>query len=94
MFVTLFVGALDLSTGVLQYTNAGHNAPVIITDGKPSFLPVDANIPVGIVEDWSYSQQETTLSPDTLLFLYTDGSHPERRRTVPGGKSPGTTRRS
>ena len=73
MFVTLFVGALDLSTGVLQYTNAGHNAPVIITDGKPSFLPVDANIPVGIVEDWSYSQQETTLSPDTLLFLYTDG---------------------
>ena len=73
MFVTLFVGALDLSTGVLQYTNAGHNAPVIITDGKPSLLPVDANIPVGIVEDWSYTLQETTLSPDTLLFLYTDG---------------------
>ena len=73
MFVTLFVGALDLSTGVLQYTNAGHNAPVIITDGKPSLLPVDANIPVGIVEGWAYSLQETTLSPDTLLFLYTDG---------------------
>ena len=73
MFVTLFVGALDLSTGVLQYTNAGHNAPVIITDGKPSLLPVDANIPVGIVEGWSYTLQETTLSPDTLLFLYTDG---------------------
>ena len=73
MFVTLFVGALDLSTGVLQFTNAGHNAPVIITDGKPSLLPVDANIPVGIVEGWAYSLQETTLSPDTLLFLYTDG---------------------
>lgn len=73
MFVTLFVGALDLSTGVLQYTNAGHNAPVIITDGKPSLLPADANIPVGIVEGWSYTLQETTLSPDTLLFLYTDG---------------------
>ena len=73
MFVTLFVGALDLSTGVLQYTNAGHNAPVIITDGKPSFLSVDANIPVGIIPDWTYSQQETTLSPGTALFLYTDG---------------------
>ena len=73
MFVTLFVGSLDLSTGVLQYTNAGHNAPVVITDGKPSLLPVDANIPVGIIPDWTYSQQETTLSPGTALFLYTDG---------------------
>ncbi|MBQ6763083.1 MAG: SpoIIE family protein phosphatase [Bacteroidales bacterium] len=73
MFVTLFVGSLDLSTGVLQYTNAGHNAPVVITDGKPSFLPVDANIPVGIMADWTYSQQETALSPGTALFLYTDG---------------------
>ena len=73
MFVTLFIGSLDLSTGVLQYTNAGHNAPVVITDGKPSLLPVDANIPVGIIPDWTYSQQETTLSPGTALFLYTDG---------------------
>ena len=73
MFITLFVGSLNLSTGVLQYTNAGHNVPVVITDGKPSFLSVDANIPVGIIPDWTYSQQETTLSPGTVLFLYTDG---------------------
>ena len=73
MFVTLFVGSLDLSTGVLQYTNAGHNAPFVITEGKPRMMPVDANIPVGIMADWSYSLQETTLSPGTILFLYTDG---------------------
>ena len=73
MFVTLFIGTLDLSTGVLQYTNAGHNAPFVISDGKPFIMPVDANIPVGIMEDWTYSQQETTLSPGTVLFLYTDG---------------------
>ena len=73
MFVTLFVGSLDLSTGVLQYTNAGHNAPFVITDGKPRIMTVDANIPVGIIADWSYSLQETTLSPGTILFLYTDG---------------------
>ena len=73
MFVTLFVGSLDLSTGVLQYTNAGHNAPFVITDGKPRMMTVDANIPVGIMADWSYSLQETTLSPGTILFLYTDG---------------------
>ena len=73
MFVTLFVGALDLATGVLQYTNAGHNAPFVLLDGKPRMMPVDANIPVGIMADWSYSLQETTLSPGTILFLYTDG---------------------
>ena len=73
MFVTLFVGTLDLSTGVLQYTNAGHNAPIVISAGEARLMPVDANIPVGIMADWSYSQQETTLSPGTILFLYTDG---------------------
>lgn len=73
MFVTLFVGALDLSTGVLQYTNAGHNAPFVITGGKARMMSVDANIPVGVLEDWSYTLQETTLSPGEILFLYTDG---------------------
>ena len=73
MFVTLFVGSLDLSTGKLLYTNAGHNAPILISDGEARLMSVDANIPVGIMAEWSYSQQETTLSPGTILFLYTDG---------------------
>lgn len=73
MFVTLFVGALDLSTGVLQYTNAGHNAPVVITGGKARMMSADANIPVGVMADWSYSLQEMELTPGTILFLYTDG---------------------
>ena len=73
MFVTLFVGALDLSTGVLQYTNAGHNAPSVITGEEARMMSVDANIPVGVLYDWSYTQQETTLSPGEILFLYTDG---------------------
>ena len=73
MFVTLFVGALDLSTGLLQYTNAGHNAPFVISGGEAGMMPVDANIPVGIMADWAYSLQEMTLSPSTILFLYTDG---------------------
>ena len=73
MFVTLFVGTLDLSTGVLQYTNAGHNAPFVITDGETRMMSVDANVPVGVMADWSYSLQEMELSPGTILFLYTDG---------------------
>ena len=73
MFVTLFVGAVDLSTGELEYSNAGHNAPVIISGGEPHLLEVDSNVPVGIIPEWKYSLQRTTLYPDRMIFLYTDG---------------------
>ena len=72
MFVTFFVGALDLSTGVLQYCNAGHNAPVLL-DGEVKALKVDSNIPLGVDASWNYSLQEITLEPGSTIFLYTDG---------------------
>ncbi len=73
MFVTLFVGILDLPSGRLRYSNAGHDAPVIIGDGKCEMLPCDSNIPIGIVGDWKFTMQVTTISPYTNIFLYTDG---------------------
>ena len=73
MFVTLFVGALDLSTGELKYSNAGHNIPVLISSKGPHMLEVDSNVPIGIAADWQYSLQSMTLAPGTTLFLYTDG---------------------
>ena len=72
MFVTLFIGVLELESGRLSYCNAGHCPPVIISNGATPFQ-VDANIPVGVMTDWSYTCQETTLKPDTRIFLYTDG---------------------
>ena len=48
MFVTLFVGALDLSTGRLHYCNAGHCPPLLIGN-ELTLLPVDTNIPVGFL---------------------------------------------
>ena len=72
MFVTLFVGVLDLYTGNLTYSNAGHCAPVLL-GGEPTFLMVDANIPVGVMPDWQYSSQQTTINPGQTVFLYTDG---------------------
>ena len=73
MFITLFAGALNLATGELLYTNAGHNAPVLVRDGKPVLLDADSNVPVGITEGWEYTLQKTVLRPGTALFLYTDG---------------------
>ncbi len=72
MFVTLFIGVLDLSTGILCYCNAGHNAPIIIGQ-EVDWLPCDANMPVGIVKDWTFTLQQVTLQSQTTIFLYTDG---------------------
>ena len=69
IFVTFFAGVLDLNTGHLCYCNAGHKAP--LANAVP--LPVDKNLPVGAMPDWTFTQQETTLAPGTTLFLYTDG---------------------
>ena len=72
MFVTLFVGVLDLPTGRLYYCNAGHNAPLLVS-ADINELPCDSNIPVGFMPRWKYSLQETKLSTGTTIFLFTDG---------------------
>ena len=69
MFVTLFVGVLDLSTGQLRYCNAGHDAPYV----QATQLPCDSNLPVGVTPDLKYSEQETMIATDMTIFLYTDG---------------------
>ena len=73
MFVTLFVGVLDLSSGAMHYSNAGHNAPYLIVDGHPRMMEADANVPVGIMPEWAFTVQETTMPFGSMLFLYTDG---------------------
>ena len=69
MFVTMFVGILDLHTGHLDFCNAGHEFPLV--SGQP--LQVRRNLPVGSLNDWHYEGQETTLQSGDTLFLYTDG---------------------
>jgi len=73
MFVTLFVGVLDLKTGNLKYTNAGHDAPIIISDEGSKMLTVDANLPIGVITGFKYSLQQTSLHKKSTIFLYTDG---------------------
>lgn len=71
-FVTLFLGVLDLSTGLLRYCNAGHDRPVLVGDSVEE-LPALANVPVGVFDDVTYQEQEAMVAPGSLLFLYTDG---------------------
>ena len=72
MFVTLFVGVLDLPTGRLRYCNAGHDAPLLVGAGMGE-LPCDPNIPVGFMPTWKYSLQEAHIFTGTTIFLFTDG---------------------
>jgi sigma-B regulation protein RsbU (phosphoserine phosphatase) len=72
MFVTLFVGVLNLENGCLSYCNAGHNEPILISDSV-QFMACDPNLPVGIETHWDFTLQETQLAPGTTLFIYTDG---------------------
>ena len=72
MFVTLFCGVLDMTTGHLRYCNAGHNPPMLLSDSiRP--LPVVPNLPLGVAGDMSFTEQELDLAYDDALFLYTDG---------------------
>ena len=75
MFVTMFVGVIDLPTGYMQYCNAGHDAPLLISKGgrRIGLLPVDSNLPAGVMYGWKFSLQDTSIDNGTTIFLYTDG---------------------
>jgi anti-sigma regulatory factor (Ser/Thr protein kinase) len=72
MFVTFFCGVLDLTTAHLCYCNAGHNPPMVLTD-EIRKLPVEANLPLGIMQGMVFIEQEIDLNRDDAIFLYTDG---------------------
>ena len=72
MFVTVFIGVLDLQTGLLRYCNGGHNAPLLVGRDVGA-LPCEANLPIGVIADFKFTQQEVSIDPQTTIFLFTDG---------------------
>jgi sigma-B regulation protein RsbU (phosphoserine phosphatase) len=81
MFVTLFVGLIDLVSGRLRYCNAGHNPPVI-GGGElhGEMLQVHPNVPIGIVPGLVYEGEEIDSIKGRPLFLYTDGLNEAENR--------------
>ena len=74
IFVTVFVGVLDMKTHYLTYCNAAHNAPVMITtEGECSLLEVETNLPIGVEDRYNYNEQQVDFPPGSALLLYTDG---------------------
>ena len=74
MFVTVFVGVLDLDTGQMTYVNAGHNTPIIRRDnGDISWLPVENGFVIGGMDNVNYVQESFVLAKGDGILLYTDG---------------------
>lgn len=80
MFVTLFVGRIDMITGRMEYCNAGHNPIIVIPpDGEPYFLKAKPNIAVGVFFDFHYQSETLDLRPGTRIIAYTDGVNEAER---------------
>ena len=74
MFITAFMGCLDLNTGKLQYVSAGHNPPLIKHgDGSFEYLPKSKTIVLAAMEGYPYKAQELQLEPGDVIYTYTDG---------------------
>ena len=74
MFVTVLLAILNVRTGKLTYTNAGHTPPVVINpDGKCDLLPLTNDVPLGISEDEEFSENTIEIKSQQTIFVYTDG---------------------
>lgn len=73
MFITAFCAILDLNTNRLTYSNAGHNPPIIISNGQPEFLGFASAPPLAALPDSAYTNETVELPPGSKFLLYTDG---------------------
>jgi len=86
MFVTMFIGRCNLSTGEFSCCNCGHNSPatngriidsesmLVKTTAEPHLMEkIPVNLPIGVVENFDYEQVDMKLSDGVSIFLYTDG---------------------
>jgi sigma-B regulation protein RsbU (phosphoserine phosphatase) len=73
MFVTVFCCVLDIRTGQVAYSNAGHNLPYVLSNGTVMALPKTGGIALGVTEAVNFHAGQLLLKPGDQLVLYTDG---------------------
>ena len=74
MFVTMFIGMLNMENGHLNFCNAGHNPPVLGGgQNKGDFLQMESNAPIGLFPELVYIGEEIDSVKGRALFVYTDG---------------------
>ena len=73
MFITLWVGVLDLQSGEITYVNAGHNPPVTVLSGEVSYLTKKSGLVLAGMDGVPYKEHTLTLQKGDMVYLYTDG---------------------
>ena len=74
MFVTVWLGLVDLTTDHLSFCNAGHNPPVIGCGGDDvTFLKMQPNVPIGVLPGMDFEGEEMDTIKGRPFFIYTDG---------------------
>lgn len=69
MFVTMFIGLLDLKSGRMEFCNAGHNPPLL----NGEYMKMEANAPIGLWPELKFEGEEVGDMHGKTLFIYTDG---------------------
>jgi sigma-B regulation protein RsbU (phosphoserine phosphatase) len=74
VFVTVFCGILNITSGEVVYSNGGHNPPLIIVSQKTvEYITIPKGMALGVMEDAPYQVGTLRLQPGDVLFTYTDG---------------------
>jgi serine phosphatase RsbU (regulator of sigma subunit) len=73
MFVTLFYGLLDPLSGRFQFTNAGHNPPLLLRNSGTTETLGTSGIALGVIEEAQYHESQVLLAENEVVVCYTDG---------------------
>ena len=74
MYITMFIGILDIDTGRLIYTNAGHTYPLVVHEnGSTDSMAEYPDVPIGVIEGHTFTEHTYTLKHNSSILLYTDG---------------------
>ncbi len=74
LFVTVFCAILDIETGELEFSNGGHNPPLVCDNtGCFDFIKVHSGFVIGVMDNFRCENQRLQLKPGDTIFLYTDG---------------------
>ena len=73
MFVTVFYGILNTQTGMVDYVNAGHNPPFVLSSDGISKIELTGGLPLGVLDDFIFQSEKLQLKKGDKLILYTDG---------------------
>ena len=82
LFVTFFIGLVDLQTGHLCFCNCGHNAPIVMDgEGQAEFIKMIPNMPIGIFGKFQFKGEEIADVRRKSLLIYTDGLNEAENKT-------------